>query len=99
VDLKALTYGTLPIHEQTAWNPPNLDVALSSRLKIGDFADTITLGRVRIHDGTNPLPLPAAGEAVGRGILIYGSDYSAAPGPYARVAKVDSSGRLSCVLG
>jgi len=37
VDLKALTYGTLPIHEQTAWNPPNLDAALSTRLADATF--------------------------------------------------------------
>jgi hypothetical protein len=37
VDLKALTYGTLPIHEQTPWNPPNLDVALSTRLADSTF--------------------------------------------------------------
>jgi hypothetical protein len=40
VDLKALTYGTLPIHEQTPWNPPNLDVLMSS------VRDNMNIGRI-----------------------------------------------------
>ena len=56
------------------------------------------LTSIKLWDGTYPLPLPAAGDAIGRGAFIYGSDYGS-PTPYARIAKVDSSGRLSCILG
>jgi hypothetical protein len=69
---------------------------VSSTVAVNIAAQAVGL---KIWDGVNYLAIPQAGDAVGRGILIYGSDYSAAPGPYARVVKVDSSGRLSCVLG
>jgi hypothetical protein len=71
-------------------NIGDVDVLTLPTLPTGDN----WIGRVKVGDGTNALAIPLAGDAVGRGIFIFGSDYSAAPGPYARLPKVDSEGNL-----
>jgi len=86
-NLKAAIQEALPAGTN---NIGDVDVLTLPTLPTGDN----WIGRVKVGDGTNALAIPLAGDAVGRGIFIFGSDYSAAPGPYARLPKVDSEGNL-----
>jgi hypothetical protein len=65
-----------------------VDVKTMPALGTGDNV----VGRVKVTDGTNVLAVPQAGDSIGRGVFILGSDYAATPA--ARIPKVDSSGNL-----
>lgn len=56
------------------------------------------LAAIKLWDGTYYVATPGVGDAIARGLFLYGSDYGS-PTPAAQIVKVDSSGRLSCVLG
>lgn len=56
------------------------------------------LAEIKLWDGTNYLATPGVGDAIARGVFLFGSDYGSQT-PTAQIVKVDSSGRLSCVLG